>query len=191
MDTSTIADGARLAARSALERLKARDVVAGEYPVYLDRAWVAALNAARERLALAEGRGNKLDAAAARAEVEGLEAQEEDKVLTFKFRALGPVEYEELLSNHRPVPEQVERAKAAGAMFPPQWNTDTFPRALIAKTLVSPELAEEDVRELFDGDAFAAEEGAGPKPSLLTVIEFKEMVNVALTASTVAPKLEG
>jgi hypothetical protein len=190
MDTKTIADGARPAAASAIERLRARDLVAGEYPVYLDRAWVDALNAARERLTLAKARGNKLDTSAAQAEVEGLEAQQEDKVLTFKFRALGLVEYEELLSKHRPTAEQVERAKAAGAMFPPNWNTETFPLALIGAALVEPAFSAEELQQLYAGDAFAEAADDAPQRCLLSAIEFKEMLNVALTASTVTPKLE-
>lgn len=191
MDTNTIADGARLAARSAIERLEARSEVAGEYPVYLDRAWVEQLNSARERLAQARAR-NQVDAeATAQADVDRLEAGKEDKVLTFQFRALGPAEYEELLGKHRPTPEQIERAKANGSMFPPQWNTETFPQAIVRASLVDPQLDEADMRKLYDGgDAYADDADARPRRGLLSVIEFKEMVNVALMASTAAPKLE-
>lgn len=190
MDTNTIADGARLAAASAIERLEARSEVAGEYPVYLDRAWVEELNAARERLAQARARAQVDAEAAAQLDVDRLEACKEDKVLTFQFRALGPAEYEELLGKHRPTPEQLERAKATSQMFPPQWNTESFPLAIIGTSLVAPKLSEAELKRLYDGDAFADDADAKPRRGLLSVIEFKEMVNVALMASTAAPKLE-
>lgn len=192
MDTKTISDSARLPARSAIERLEARSEVAGDYPVYLDRGWVEELNGARERLLQARARNHVDTEAAAQADVDRLEAEKEDKVLTFQFRALGPAEYEELLGKHRPTAEQIERAKATGAMFPPQWNTETFPLAIVRASLLEPRLDEADMRRLYDGgDAYAEDAESKPRRGLLSVIEFKEMVNVALMASTAAPKLEG
>lgn len=62
--------------------------------------------------------------------------------LTMKYRAIGSVEYDKLVSKHPPKPEQ----RVEGASF----NIDTFAPALIARVSVEPEMTLKDAEDIWN-----------------------------------------
>lgn len=74
-------------------------------------------------------------------EIELLWPDSEDKV-TLLFRSIGAKEWELLVSKHKPTPDQ----RADGQQF----NTDTFPPALLARVCVDPSLSVEDWEEIWN-----------------------------------------
>lgn len=82
------------------------------------------------------------------------EAKLEETSVLFHFRSAGRDAYEALVELHPPTDaDQENQAKANEALgLPPtvraQFSTKTFPAALIAMSLVEPELTTEDITEL-------------------------------------------
>lgn len=93
----------------------------------------------------------------ATAEYESLRERIEDDVVEFVFQSIGPKAFEELLLANQPTPDQRAEAKRKGD-DPPTWNPDTFPQLLVSASLVSPELTEEEVKELYHDPAWSAAE---------------------------------
>lgn len=71
--------------------------------------------------------------------------------VTFTFRGIGRRAYDNLLTKHQPDKEQRERFKREGQ---PGLNYDVekFPPALVAASLVDPELTADEVQELWDSE---------------------------------------
>lgn len=182
-DLTSVADTARPAAASAIDRLRNRDRIASTYIVVTDREWAEEMLKTREELkALSTFLTNKANKDRY-AELEGrlaeLESRKGDAVVEFKFRFCSPVRYEKLLSANRPTDEQREQAKAEGGRAP-NW-APTFRPALISEVLAEPQLSEEEVTALF-GD----EQG----DSLLSPAEAMELFTTALMASNSVPRFE-
>ncbi len=66
----------------------------------------------------------------------------EEQELELKYRAIGSVEYDKLVSKHPPKNEQ----RVEGAVF----NIDTFAPALIARVCQEPEMSEDEAAELWN-----------------------------------------
>lgn len=84
---------------------------------------------------------------------EALEAAKErlsDAVVTMKFQSVGRKRYDEIIDAHPATEEQKAQAKKQGIEETPSYNLETFPPALVAASLVEPDLTLEDVQELYD-----------------------------------------
>lgn len=86
---------------------------------------------------------------AARDELEAARSAVDEATVTVRLRSMGRLAYERLLDAHPAPPEQIAAAKAKGET-PMPYNADTFPPALIAASMVEPELSEADARQLWD-----------------------------------------
>lgn len=119
----------------------------------------ARVEAAEKQLARAEAAEarmlSKPQSAAANDELDAAQKELEDAyeaarehLVDFKVRSIPSDEWEELVSEHPPTPEQREDL---ADMFgnPPDYNPRTFPEAAVALCLVEPEVDSiEDVRQL-------------------------------------------
>lgn len=74
----------------------------------------------------------------------------EDVELVLKFRALSNNQYEALIEEHPPSAEDKKNNS--------RWNSDTFPPALVAKTLVEPAMNYHEVVAIFESDDWNAGE---------------------------------
>ena len=74
--------------------------------------------------------------------------------LWFTFRSLGRTPFHELLEKHpaRDEDHAEVSAQAEGAKAP--YNMDTFPRALVQESCVDPVLTDDDIEDIFEGDAW-------------------------------------
>lgn len=129
---------------SPLEVLRRRRPPTVSVPICLDPSQADQVEAARRRHEAAKTRAAVPDAPAVRAEqaTEAKTALDEllaaVETVTFHLRALPKGELEALRAEHRPTDEQIEahkallKAQGVENPSPPQWNTDTFPPALIA-----------------------------------------------------------
>lgn len=86
-----------------------------------------------------------------KAQVEAKRAEVRETSIKFVFRALGAKRYDDLLAAHPPTDEQIEQLKAQGEDNAP-FNTETFPKALVAASCVEPEMTPEEMIEWLSGD---------------------------------------
>ena len=77
----------------------------------------------------------------------GAVVEEAEAVVSFRFKGLPPHEYDGLVNDHQPTPEQRKKAKAAGDVA--TFNEDTFPQALVAACLDDPKLSLDEVQALW------------------------------------------
>lgn len=75
----------------------------------------------------------------------------------FVFQAVGRKRYEELVTEHPATKEQQRKARELRQDVP-EFNEDTFPLALVAASLVEPELDVDDVKRLWESDNFSVAE---------------------------------
>jgi hypothetical protein len=145
----------------ALQRAK-RPVVE-KVPIVLDPEWAQEVHTARQKLAQADLvllRDDDNPKAAAhrsaalerlselRQEQEQAEQAGNPKVARFEFRALSRLEYQQVVDDHPPSPEDNEAAQKRNSMA--LWNSDTFPPAIVAATLQSPRLSTDQVMILWN-----------------------------------------
>lgn len=88
---------------------------------------------------------------AAQAELDAAQADLDENTVTMRFRSIGRKAYDALLDAHPPRDEDKkaadEQGVAAGTI---NWNTETFPQALIAASCVEPQMTAEDIAEIYD-----------------------------------------
>lgn len=113
----------------------------------------------------------------AEAEYQRLRALMEEESVEFVLRSLGRKKFEKILLAHAPSDEQVKAARSKG-LDPPNWNGDTFPVALVAACLVSPELTPEQVQELWDDDNWSGAETTELFMAALNVNTTRRQVNL-------------
>jgi len=70
--------------------------------------------------------------------------------VTLKFQAMSSKDLDALRAKHKPTAKQITEGMGV--------NTDTFSPALVAATLVEPELTEAEVKELFASDNWSSGE---------------------------------
>lgn len=86
---------------------------------------------------------------------EKAEAAADEVSMTFVFQAMGGHDLEELMKDHRPTPAQQkdyqEQQKAKGLPTRDflEYNPDTFPKHLIAGTLIQPEMSVEEAADML------------------------------------------
>lgn len=73
----------------------------------------------------------------------------EEHTLYFRFRSIGRVGLDDMLSEHAPTKQQIAKAREQGETDL-QYNPDTFPVALIAASSYEPEMTLEEVQEMWD-----------------------------------------
>lgn len=81
-------------------------------------------------------------------------ALREDAV-TFTFRGIGRKSYDDLVAEHPPTDEQ--RQKSVELTGDPRnigFNTDTFPPVVIFRSMIEPEMTQEEVNALYDDPAW-------------------------------------
>lgn len=76
-------------------------------------------------------------------------AVEEDAVVSVRFRSIGRHAWDDLIRQHPPTDAQVAEAKAAG-MGELNFNSDSFPPAVVAASLDEPRMTVDEVAELWD-----------------------------------------
>lgn len=79
-----------------------------------------------------------------------------EQSMEFKFQSLGRKTFSALLDQHPPTTAQVENGQQDGEV--PDWNTDTFPQALVHAAIVSPALTNEQVEEMWDSPVWSTAE---------------------------------
>ncbi len=134
--------------------------------IFLDSDVAQAVNRAEVALERAEDRlsqrpgdvGLQAKRDEAKVELERLQAEavETGAVVSFTFRSIGRKAYEKLIEDHPATSEQQKQARedgqAAGLsaqLSRLQWNSDTFPPALIAAASYEPKITDEEAWELF------------------------------------------
>ena len=134
--------------------------------IVLDPDVARAVHEAEDRVDQAEARQrlNPDDEAAqnalwtAREELDALraEAAKGDVVVAVKFRSIGRHAYDDLIRQHPPTDEQQAEAKEAGVEL--NFNTETFPPALVAVSLEEPKMPVEDVVAMWNNANWNAAE---------------------------------
>lgn len=71
---------------------------------------------------------------------------EGEPAVTFKFVAIKPKDYDELVTKHQPTAEQAK----SGANI----NPDTFPPALVARVCAEPKFSEAEWRQVWDSEGW-------------------------------------
>lgn len=114
--------------------------------------------------------------------------QLKEAAVCFKFKALGRRRYQELLDEHPPTPEQLEKAKAEvegqtdqegnPLMADLPWNPDTFPDALIAKCLIEPDLSKEEIMSLLSDDNWSSAEVLSLFETALNANAARQLINL-------------
>lgn len=87
--------------------------------------------------------------AKARREFDAIRTEVEENSAEFVLRALSRPMVDRLMDEHPATKKQVDEAEDEGKT-PPTWNGDTFPQALVAASLVEPEVTLEDVQGMWD-----------------------------------------
>ena len=80
-----------------------------------------------------------------------IELKAEESTVEFVFRSIGRAKFDEVMESCPPTDEQSKDAKLKGEDAP-IWNGETFPPALVAAAIVDPELTEEQVFEIWEGE---------------------------------------
>lgn len=85
------------------------------------------------------------------ADLEALRARavNEDAVVAVRFRSIGRHAWDDLIRTHAPTEEQVTEAKAAG-MTELNFNSETFPPAVVAASLDEPKLSADEVAAIWE-----------------------------------------
>lgn len=73
--------------------------------------------------------------------------------LQLRFRAIGSVEYDDLVAKHKPTPQQAKDGAA--------YNVDTFAPALISAVSLDPSLSVEDATALYQSPDWSGGEVSG------------------------------
>lgn len=123
---------------TVLARLKDRPRATTTYTIAFDPAAAEQLTRARVDI------DNKDGAARAAAKKQYLRLLADTVTVTFTLSAIGPARWEQLMAEHPPTPEQIDRAEASATAageqpgtVTVQWNEDTFPPALLAESVTS------------------------------------------------------
>lgn len=80
------------------------------------------------------------------------ELDPEQGTVSFLFIAIPRVDYDELVGEHQPTPEQLAKESTA------QVNPDTFPPALLSAVCREPKLSAEQWAQIFTSDNYSAGE---------------------------------
>jgi hypothetical protein len=130
MDFATLLDAVRPPERTAF--LCLREDLRGDH----DQMQLELAKASRESSTSLGGGAAAQEIAQ---KIRAIETEMDAAKVSFRFRALAPDAYSALMEAHPPREDKDER----------QFNTDTFPPALIAASCVDPVMAPDDAKALF------------------------------------------
>lgn len=149
------------------ELLAGKRLFTEQLPVVKDQVWLAeqvtaAQKVERLRSGIESGRltGENLavveqQLAEAEAVLAEVESRRGPAVIEFELLGLSSYEYDLLLKEHKPTPEQRKAASLEGQV--PMWNTETFPAALVAACVVGPtKLTADQVARMFEDPRWSA-----------------------------------
>lgn len=88
--------------------------------------------------------------------LEGLRAELDENSVEFIFKSIGRQRFEDLILSNPPTSDQRKDAKKRGDEL--NFNPDTFPPSLIARSIVSPEMDEAAVKEMWVSDEWSSSE---------------------------------
>lgn len=83
------------------------------------------------------------------AQMETMRERVAEASITFTFRSIGRKPWDDLVGEHPPTKDQVDKAKREG-LGVPNVNQDSFPVAAIAASVVEPTLTVDDVKDMWD-----------------------------------------
>lgn len=89
---------------------------------------------------------------AAEEKLEQLEKKLRADAVKFVFRSLGRRKYDEIINDNQATEEQQAEVRKDDPDAVLEFNPETFPPALVAACIESPELSKEEVQKLFDSD---------------------------------------
>lgn len=128
-------------------------------PIAADAEVAADRKALADRVALLEIQLRALeDAATASQLAEAAEAlrkfdeEHPDNIIMFRFKALNRKKFQDLIKQHPPTAEQIAEAKEEDQDAKLDFNPDTFPQVLIARSMIQEEMSESELIDWLDGD---------------------------------------
>lgn len=163
----------------AYDRLPKKQARRGRVPILFSEDAADRLAAAETALVVASPEGLSV----AQAELDAARAEVEKSTVVYRFQAIGQPAYEQLVADHPPTDEQmakyradveVQAAKPIGEREPveaPFANVETFAPALIAASLIDPEMTLEQVTTEFAGESW-------------NIAEVQSLYNEALLVNT-------
>jgi hypothetical protein len=119
----------------------------------------------------------KADTAAAKESLDSLKEEIDGEYIEFIFRSVGRRRYEEIFEECPPTAKQKQDAVKAGE-DEPQWNPETFPPAIIAASVVEPEMTEEDVYDMWESEDWNQAELTSLFLAALTVNAERKVVDL-------------
>lgn len=128
------------------------DVAMNEDAVIEYNDLTAEMETVKQRADLAAGLGDLNRSTELAAEYDDLKAQVEAKsqallengdVIRFWFESIGSQAYDDLIGEHQPTDEQIDKARKEGSLKP-SWNEDTFMPALVAATCSEPKITADE-----------------------------------------------
>ncbi len=124
--------------------------------IQIDGEVAAEIAELRQQITLAEQFDSKKNepetALKLKKELEALIESSRDTEITFVFRALGRVAYDELIEDPRYAPTDEQKKEGASH------NPDTFPPALVSAAAVDPEISIEEAIEIFGDSSWNGKE---------------------------------
>ena len=148
--------------------------------------------AARGSGSLADGVGKELDRK--REMLDQLEEQAEESLAVFWFQDIGRLNYDKLVSDHRPTDDQKKMYVEAGGVGVLAYNLETFPPALISEASIEPEIplefatqiceewGEGDIETLFNTALLACKERTSIPFSKSGIEEIPDLPSNSTTA---------
>lgn len=104
-------------------------------------------------------------------------AESEEFVVEFVVRSIGRDRFEEILNDNPPTEQQKNKAKKDGEEEP-SWNPETFMPALMAASIVSPAITEEEMQEMWTSEDWNAAELFIIFAAALQVNQTRKVVNL-------------
>jgi hypothetical protein len=152
---------------AALAKLRGRKPAERSFMLILDNDVAEEHERAKNGVFFAERAGSKEDLRAAQRKLTAAEAKLADASVEFVFRFRGRVAYEKLVTDHPPGDDDLTEEQRSSLnqqygmpdSFRPPFNLKTFPPALIALSLESPELTEAELVELSETQLSSGEWG--------------------------------
>lgn len=140
--------------------LTAADLLAKKKPVsrkvtlVLDGVLADEWNALSAKADAARKQSPVDDAALAEIEeqLDSLRPSVNDATVELTVAAMGRLQFQVLQEQHPPTEQQQREARKQGATL--LFNSETFPAALVAASLIEPKMTEHEVHELFDSEKF-------------------------------------
>ena len=144
--------GAAAKAQTMANIIKKKRGVTKKVSIQIDGELATEITELRQQITVAEQfdrRHNEPDTAPKLHEaLEKLEEDSKDTEITFTFRAIGRIAYDDIVSDPANMPSDEEKKEGA------QFNPATFPPALVAAACIDPEITIEEATEIFNDSSW-------------------------------------